>query len=77
MEYWEEALAGLQKHFRFVIGAKRGEIIVSGFIIPTEITIGGTTYLVSSFFKNYAKGNAVDKIARLIERDAENIVNIS
>ena len=47
-----------------------------------EIVIGNTTYLVLSFFKETAKGNVIDKISRLIERDAdfimenENITNI-
>jgi hypothetical protein len=35
----------------------------------SETMIGDTTYIVSSFFKNEAKGNVVDKIRRLIERD--------
>jgi len=37
-----------------------------------EVIIGGTTYIVSLFFKKDAKGNVVDKISRLIERDAAN-----
>jgi len=36
-----------------------------------EVVIGGTTYLVSSFFKADAKGSVVDKVRRLIEREAE------
>ena len=39
----------------------------------TKIVLGGTTYLVSSFFKKDSKVDAVDKVRRLIERDAENI----
>jgi hypothetical protein len=37
----------------------------------SEIMIGDTTYIVSSFYKREAKGNVVDKIRRLIERDVE------
>ena len=36
------------------------------------VPIGGTTYIVSPFFKNDSKSNVVEKVRRLIERDVEN-----
>jgi len=45
----------------------RGELTIKK--APTKTTIGKTTYLVSSFFKNDAKGTVLDKITRLIERE--------
>ena len=36
------------------------------------VPIGGTTYIVRSFFKDDAKGNVIEKVKRLIERDAGN-----
>ena len=41
--------------------------------IYKTVVAGGTTYFVFSFFKENAKGNVVDKISRLITRDAEYI----
>ena len=73
MEYWKEVFAGFQTRFRIVTAKKKGVIYVTDFLFnkAIEVTIGNTTYLVSSFFKNDGKGNAVDKVRRLIERDAE------
>ena len=39
-----------------------------------EVTIGGTTYRISSFFRADG-GNVVDRIARLIEKEAEKPAN--
>jgi hypothetical protein len=57
-----------------ILNEKRAEMKVSDFppFKVVEVVIGSTTYLVSSFFKKDAKGNAVDKVRRLIEREAEN-----
>ena len=75
MEYWKEVFTGLQKHFRFVISEEKAVIKVSNFpfFISAKVAAGGTTYLISSFFKKDAKGNVVDKVGRLIEREAENL----
>ena len=58
-----------------IINEKRAEAQLSE--LPpckvVEMVIGGTTYIVSSLFKKDAKGDVVDKIKRLIEREAENI----
>lgn len=62
-----------------ILNEKRGEAQLSE-LLPyktAEILIGGTTYIVSSLFKKDAKGNVVDKVRRLIEREAENINNIT
>jgi tRNA A37 N6-isopentenylltransferase MiaA len=58
-----------------VLNEKRAEIKVSDLppVKTVEVIIGGTAYLVSSFFKKDAKGDAVDKVRRLIERDTENL----
>lgn len=56
-----------------ILKDNRGEGTVSD-LLPfkvAEVLIGGTTYLVSSFFKPDAKGNVVDKVRRLIERETE------
>ena len=59
--------------FRLAVNNNRGEGRVSD--LPpfnlVKVVIGGTTYLVSCFYRKNAKGNVVDKIGRLIERDAE------
>ena len=57
-----------------VLNEIRAEITVSDLppFKVAEVVIGGTTYIVSSFFKKDAKGNVVDKVRRLIEREAEN-----
>ena len=45
----------------------------------TNIFIGDTTYIVSSFFNKDAKSDVINKVRRLIERevdaDAENIAS--
>jgi len=38
----------------------------------STVIIGDTTYIVSSFFRKDAKGDVIDKVRRLIERDVEN-----
>ena len=38
----------------------------------SKTIIGDTTYIVSSFFKEEAKGDVIDKVRRLIEREVEN-----
>ena len=75
MEYWKEMYAGLQTRFKTVTIMKNGVIFVSEFLFTntSKITVGGTTYLVSSFFKNDGRGNAIEKVSRLIEREAENL----
>jgi hypothetical protein len=75
MVYWKEVLAGLQSHFRFTVVLKNGVIKVSDFPFDKhkKQKIGNTTYIVTSFFKNDAKGDVVDKVRRMIERDFENI----
>ena len=57
-----------------ILDEKRAEIKVSDLppFKVAEVVIGGTTYIVNSFFKKDAKGNVVDKVRRLIEREAEN-----
>ena len=60
---------------RLVLKDRSGEANL-GDLMPfkvAEVIVGSTTYLVSSFFKKDAKGNVVDKISRLIERDVANI----
>jgi len=60
--------------FKYICNSKRAEMPVSD--LPpfkiAEVTIKGTTYIVTSFFKNDAKCNIADKVWRLIERDAAN-----
>lgn len=59
----------------FVLKDRSGEATL-GDLPPfkvAEFIVGGTTFLVSSFFKKDAKGSVVDKISRLIERDALSI----
>ena len=60
-----------------VLNDKRAEAKLSELppYKAVKIVISGTTYLVSSFFKNEGRGNVVDKISRLIEREVENISN--
>ena len=57
-----------------ILDEKRAEITVSDLppFKVAEIVIGSTTYIVNSFFKKDAKGNVVDKVRRLIEREADN-----
>jgi hypothetical protein len=42
-------------------------------LIIISATINGTTYIVKSFSKKGAKGTVIDKVGRLIERDAANL----
>jgi len=66
--------------FRLAVSNNRASLDLSGtalekgLIKTAEVIIGSTTYLVSCFYKKNAKGNVVDKIGRLIERDAESII---
>ena len=60
---------------KIMLNEKRGEATISE-LLPykaVEIVIGGTTYIVSSLFKKDAKGDVVDKVRRLIEREVENL----
>ena len=60
---------------KYICNSNRAEM-KAGDLPPfkiAEVIIGGTTYIVSLFFKKDAKGDVVDKISRLIERDAANI----
>jgi hypothetical protein len=61
------------ERFWFLMKEKRAEITVSDLppFKVAEVIIGGTTYIINSFFKKDAKGDVVDKVRRLIERDAE------
>ena len=74
MELIKRFFRRLSVSFKYICNSKRAEMKVSD--LPpfkiAEIIIGGTTYIVNSFFKKDAKGNVVDKISRLIERDAAN-----
>ena len=76
MEYWKEVLDGLKKRFNVVIVEKNGVIYVADSlnVVDSRVAIGNKTYIVSSFFKNDAKSNAVDKVRRLIERESENLM---
>lgn len=62
---------------RFILKDKSAEMRLGDTVLDEkleqaiEVIIGGTTYLVSSFFKAEAKGSVVDKVRRLIEREAE------
>jgi hypothetical protein len=70
-------LSELFARLRFVLKDRRAEMDLEGTVLgekldkAAEVVIGGTTYLVSSFFKTDAKGSVVDKVRRLIEREAE------
>ena len=71
--FCKNLLYELADRFIYVMKDKRAEAYLSD--LPpfkiAEVVIGGTTYLVSSFFKKNAKGSVVDKISRMIERDAD------
>ena len=66
---WKRLLGSL----RFILTDRRG-----GWNMPPsppkqpfrEIKIGGTTYRISSFFRTDG-GNVMDRISRLIEKEAE------
>ena len=51
----------------------RDSVIAEKIDRAAEVVIGNTTYLVSSFFKKNAKSDVVDKVRRLIERDADSV----
>jgi hypothetical protein len=64
-----------QATFKYICDSKRAEAEV-GDLPPFkigEVIIKGTTYIVNSYFKKDAKGNVVDKVRRMIEREAENL----
>jgi hypothetical protein len=65
----------LHATFKYICDSKRAEAEV-GDLPPfkvAEVIIKGTTYIVNSFFKKDAKYDVVDKVGRLIERDAANL----
>lgn len=70
-------LSELFARVRFILKDKSAEMRLGGTVLDekseqtVEVAIGGTTYLVSSFYKADAKGSVVDKVRRLIEREAE------
>ena len=55
----------------FVFKDKNGEYHVGKHLESVKISIGNTTYIVSSIFNKDARGDVVNKIKRLIEREAE------
>jgi len=58
--------------FKYIRNSNRAET-AAGELPPfkiAEVIIKGTTYIVKSFSKKGAKSSVVDKIGRLIERDA-------
>ena len=72
---WKEIIIEFWFRFKRIINEKRAEGKLSELPAAkvVEVIVSGTTYLVSSFYKKNAKCNVVDKISRLIGRDAENI----
>lgn len=75
MKFCKKIISEFICRFQRAIGNIRAEMEVGG--LPpfkiTEVVIKGTTYIVSSFSKKDAKGDVIDKVARLIERDAANL----
>ena len=73
MNLLKAVFVGFLTRTKRIINEKRAEIKVSD--LPpfkiAEVVIGGTTYLVSSFFKKDANYSVVDKVRRMIEREAE------
>ena len=55
----------------FVFRDKKGEYDTKENAKSVKIAIGNTTYIVSSIFNKDARGDVVNKIKRLIEREAE------
>lgn len=49
----------------------RGEWTIPQTPEIREVVIAGVTYLVSVFYKDKGNATAIDKVARLIEKDAE------
>ena len=74
-QFSKEIILEIFCRFRYVISNTRASLDLSDSVFAekfdkaAEVVIGKTTYLVSSFFKKNAKGNVVDKISRMIERD--------
>ena len=75
VKFLKGIIAKCSARFKQIWESKRAETTVgdSPPFKAAEIIIKGTTYIVNSFFKKDAKGNVVDKVGRLIERDAANI----
>lgn len=67
------------ERIRFIISSKRAELDINGTAAgwvlnkTAEVIVGGTTYIVNSFFKKETQNTVVDKVRRLIERDADNL----
>ena len=55
----------------YVFKDKNGEYDTKENVNSVKIAIGNTTYIVSSIFNKDARGDVVNKIKRLIEREAE------
>ena len=55
----------------YVFKDKNGEYDTKENVNSVKIAIGNTTYIVSSIFNKEARGDVVNKIKRLIEREAE------
>lgn len=56
---------------QFIKADRRGEWIVPQPQEVCEIVIAGVTYLISPFYKDEGAATAIDKVARLIDKDAE------
>lgn len=50
---------------------RRGEWITPQSQEIREIMIAGVTYLISPFYREKGSATAIDKVARLIDKDAE------
>jgi len=55
----------------YVFKDKNGKYDTKENVNSVKIAIGNTTYIVSSIFNKDARGDVVNKIKRLIEREAE------
>lgn len=75
LKFLKEIIAKLSACFKGIWESKRAEATVSDLppFKVAEVIVKGTTYIVNSFYKKDAKGCVVDKVGRLIERDAANI----
>lgn len=51
----------------------RGGLDIEKLVKKREVKIGKVTYIISSVFNPKAKGDVIDKISRLIDRDVVNI----
>jgi hypothetical protein len=65
------ATMGLKGRLCYLLKDRRGGAEPELVDKAVRVVIGGTVYLVSSFFRKDAKGDAADKVRRLIEREAE------